>query len=114
MTADLVFFAALGLLVAHELDAVLHQEWRFFPFLKPFDDVTAYRIFVLAHVPLLILILANLDSRGFQVGMDAFLIIHAGLHVILRHHPDLDFNNAFSMSVILGAGMMGVLHLLLL
>ena len=68
----LLFLVNIALLNAHELDAIQQHEWRFFPFLRPFSDVTAYRIFVAAHVPLLVLILANLESRPFQIGLDLF------------------------------------------
>jgi hypothetical protein len=47
---------------AHELDAINQHEWRFFPFLAPFSDLTAHRIFVVAHVPLYVVFLLNIES----------------------------------------------------
>lgn len=111
---SLLFLVNIALLNAHELDAIQQHEWRFFPFLRPFSDATAYRIFVAAHVPLLVLILANLESRPFQIGLDVFLIVHAGLHYALRNHPLITFNNPFSRLWIYGAALVSALHLLLL
>mgnify|MGYP000243178483 CR=1 FL=1 len=110
----LVFYINLGFLLAHELDAILQHEWRFFPFLAPFDDVTAYRLFTAAHVPLFALILWNLFVRNFQIGLDVFLIFHAGLHFVLRNHPKITFNNPFSRVWIFGAALLSGIHLGLL
>jgi hypothetical protein len=65
-------------------------------------------------VPLFALILWQIPSRTFQVGFDVFVIVHAALHLALRNHAHLDFNNAFSAVWIYGAVPLAVLHLILI
>ena len=102
------------LVIAHELDAIQHHEWRFFFALTPLSDQAAYRLFTALHVPLFVIIIWNLQSFRFQVGFDIFLIIHAGLHWMLRNHPKIKFNNWFSRLWIFGGAFLGALHLTLL
>ena len=112
---DLLFIVNIAFLViAHELDAIKQQEWRFFFSRIPVSDETAYRIFTALHVPLVIVILWNLHSFRFQIAFDTFLIIHAGLHWALRNHPLIDFDNWFSQLWIIGGAILGAIHLGLL
>lgn len=111
---DLIFLLAFSALVNHELDAIRQAEWRFF--FAPFglSDETAYRIFVFLHAPLLVWIFASMQAQSFQIGFNIFLIIHAILHWLLRNHPLIHFNNAFSRLWIFGGALLAILHLLLL
>jgi hypothetical protein len=102
------------LVMGHELDAIHQQEWRFFFAAIPLSDQTAYRLFTALHIPIFVFILWNLQSFRFQIGFDLFLIIHAGLHWFLRHHPKVNFNNWFSRLWIFGGAFLGFLHLGLL
>lgn len=112
---DLLFIINVAfLVVAHELDAIQNQEWRFFFALTPLSDQVAYRLFTIIHVPLFVFIVWNLQSVQFQLGFNIFLIIHAGLHWILRNHPKIKFNNWFSRLWIFGGASLGVIHLALL
>lgn len=113
-TADMLFLTGIAFLFAHELDAIQQHEWRFFFAFTPLSDNTAYRLFTALHIPLFMFILWNLPSTGFQIGLDIFLIIHAGLHWVLRKHPKVTFNNGFSRVWIFGGALMGVIHLALL
>jgi hypothetical protein len=110
----LLFLVNIAWIFAHELDAIQQHEWRFFPFLRPFSDVTAYRIFVALHIPLLAWIIWASPYRDFQIGFDLFLIVHAGLHWALRNHPLIEFRNAFSRLLIFGVVPLAVLHLALI
>jgi hypothetical protein len=112
--AYIVFLINVAWLATHELDAIQQHEWRMFFFLAPFSDTTAYRIFVILHVPLFAFILWNVQSPTFWVAFDIFLIGHAGLHWLLRNHPKLEFKNWFSKLLIFGGIPLGLLHLLLL
>lgn len=114
MGANALFTCVVVCLMVHELDAIHRHEWRFFVFLRPFSDPTAYHIFTAAHAPLLVLVLWNLHSPAFQVGLDVFALVHAGLHWTLRHHPRLEFRTWFSWLWIAGAALLGLLHLILL
>ena len=53
----LIFLAGVAFLSAHELDAIRQQEWRVFPITRALDDGGGYRLFVLLHIPLWMLIL---------------------------------------------------------
>ncbi|MBC8099381.1 MAG: hypothetical protein H7Y11_08055 [Armatimonadetes bacterium] len=114
--ANLLFALTVASLATHELDAILHHEWRLplFFFLKPFSDETAYRIFTLLHIPLLTFIIAHAQVLNVQRGFDVFTIVHVGLHIGFRNHPQYEFNNWFSNVLIVGAGVCGALHLLVL
>ncbi|MGF1504806.1 MAG: DUF6713 family protein [Anaerolineae bacterium] len=45
---------------------------------------------------------------------DIFLIAHAGLHWLFRSHPEHAFEGWFSNLWIVGGGVLGALHLVLL
>lgn len=109
-----LFYLNIALFFAHELDAIHQHEWRFFPFLRPFNDLTAYRIFTAAHLSITVLILWLLPVREFQIAFNGFLIVHAVLHFLLRNHPLLDFNRPFSRLWIFTPVPLSLLHLLLL
>jgi hypothetical protein len=107
--ADLIYVLALCFLVAHELDAIDQHEWRFF--FRFLDDRAGYRLFTTLHVPLLAIILWNIQSRPFQIGMDVFLIVHLGLHILLRNHRLIEFKSWYSWVWIVGAAVLGAVHL---
>lgn len=79
MAVDLVFCTGQALLVAHEFDAVHHHEWRMLPVLSGLDDQKGYRLFVLLHVPLFVVIFWFMSTSDdgvrywFQAVMDVFL-----------------------------------------
>ena len=110
-TTDLPFLIGMAFLFAHELDAIQNHEWRFFFALLPVSDAAAYHIFTAVHIPLFVLILWNAQALGFQIGFDVFLIIHAGLHWMLRNHPKIKFNNGFSRLWIFGGALLAIIHL---
>lgn len=110
--ADIIFLLAVTWLLNHELDAIQQHEWRFF-FGASFDETTAHRLFVGAHIPLFFLILLGLNNPGFQLFLDLFLIFHAGLHFVLRNHPGLNFNSSFSRFWIYGAAILAMSHLII-
>jgi len=113
---DLLFFTGLAFLLCHELDAVAQAEWRLLPFLSEMNDGDAYVVFVLLHVPLLALVLwwtgttAPRARHRSQLLVDAFLVIHAGLHTALRSHEDYTFHTTLSDVCIYGAAALGLIH----
>ncbi len=111
---DNLFLITVAWFFAHELDAVLQHEWRIFFFLKPLGDVMAYRLFTAFHIPLFVLILSQIQVRQFQVLFDVFLIVHAGLHIYFRNHPQYEFNNGFSNIWIFGSVPLAALHLIMM
>ncbi len=113
---DLLFFTAFAFLVCHELDAVMQAEWRMLPILNALDDRLAYTWFVLLHVPLFALLMWWTGSTSqrtrlrAQLALDAFVVIHLGLHIALRSHPDNTFHSLLSEVCIYGAGLLGLVH----
>lgn len=114
---DFLLFSVLGLLFTHELDAIRHHEWRLFPGLNRLRDDQGYVVFTLIHVPLFALLIAlaaqPVSARGsFEVGVHAFALIHAGLHLGFRRHPAYGFRGWVSNGLIAGAALVGVAGLI--
>jgi Na+/H+ antiporter NhaD/arsenite permease-like protein len=116
---DLAFYAALALLITHELDAVRRHEWRILPVLRSLPDEAGFAWFTLLHVPLFVAFLWLIGSASpearhvFEIALSAFAVAHAGLHWLLRKHPRYEFNNRLSWSLILGAAVAGGFYILL-
>jgi hypothetical protein len=110
----LLFIINISWIIVHELDAIQQHEWRFFFMRIPISDQFAYQIFTALHIPLLVFMLWNINAQWFQVGLDLFLIGHAGVHLLLRHHPLIQFNQFFSRIWIFGGAILGAIHLILL
>lgn len=104
----LVFLSGITFLFLHELDAIQQKEWRFFLSWTNIHDESACRLFVALHFPLFLLILWNLPSERFQMGLDIFLVIHALLHILLRNHPLIHFNGRLSRLWIFAAAFCGL------
>ncbi len=112
--SDLVFLLGVSCLLLHELDAIHEREWRFFFVSVPVEDETACRIFVALHLPLFYFILWNIQQVWLQIPLDVFLMIHGGLHLLLRNHRLIAFDTWFSWLWIYGGALVGLLHLMLL
>ena len=112
--AEILFMLNLAWITTHELDAMHHHEWRVLPITSWMTEEWGYRVFVLAHIPLFVLLIGGMSSREFQLGFDIFLIVHAGLHILFRNHPDYTFDNTLSRLLIYGVVPLAVLHLMLL
>jgi hypothetical protein len=108
-----LFLLALVGLFLHELDAIRQAEWRFFFRAPRFGEETAYRLFCVLHVPIFIVCLQYMHVRGFQLGMDVFLIGHALVHTLLRNHPLIQFRTRFSQMWIYGPALLAGIHLIL-
>lgn len=120
MLPDLFFYTALSVFMTHELDAVDKKEWRLLFVLRRLDDRAGFRGFVLMHIPLFAALvwLAAHPSEGvrfwYQLSLDAFMVVHAGLHWRLRHHELYAFHSPLSRGLVNGAAVLGLLHLVLL
>lgn len=116
MLTNGLFLLGVALLFVHEMDAIYHQEWRIFAFLRPFTDRTAYLIFTALHIPLFawFLWMIAYPARWFELAVDLFLIVHVGLHWLFRDHPAYTFSGWFSHGVIGAAGVVGAAHAALL
>ncbi len=116
---DLLFYTAFSGLIAHELDAVHKHEWRLLYVLRGMEDEQARRAFVLLHIPLFAVLfwLLSHANAGIQyhtmLGLDVFMIVHAGLHWRLSGHPKYAFNTPHSRLLIYGTAIVAALHVLL-
>ncbi|MEQ9012758.1 DUF6713 family protein [Algiphilus sp.] len=117
---DLVCYTGFSLILCHELDAVLHAEWRVLPVTSFLPESVAYPVFVLMHVPMFVLLFFGIAAtservrRHTKVGVSAFLVVHAGLHAAFQGHPHYHFEGWLSNGLIAGAALCGLLYLALL
>ncbi|HEX2995344.1 MAG TPA: DUF6713 family protein [Anaerolineales bacterium] len=80
----IVFTTNLALLMLHEMDAVFWKEWRIL--FRTNDDHRGRNIFLLAHIPLLMILLSALIYSNTTFGRvvslitGLFLIVHYFLH----------------------------------
>jgi hypothetical protein len=117
---DIIFFVVIALFVVHELDAVRLREWQLLFVLRNQPDNLAYTNFVLFHIPIMVLLLwltghPSAEVRQwFQLGLDSFAVVHLGLHWHLRDRVQAGFQDRFSRNLILGLGLTGAIHGLLL
>lgn len=119
MTSHLFFLLGFCLLLTHEMDAIRCKEWRIFPFTSKMGDETGYLTFTAVHIPLYALLIWGLFgggdvNRALIVGLDAFFIVHVLLHLLFINHPDNKFRSAFSWVLIVGAGIFGVVDLIVI
>jgi hypothetical protein len=116
MTHNLLFHLALTFILLHEMDAVRCKEWRIFPGLSLLNDFWGFRIFVLAHIPLFYFLFWQLvqpNNESFIKGLDIFFIVHVGLHLLFLMRKKNKFKDGVSWIIISGAGMFGLLDLVL-
>ena len=115
--SELLFFVGVSMLLLHEMDAIDKKEWRLLFVLRKLDNGAALQWFITLHLPLLVglFILAGAGDtatvRWIQGSVDAFLIVHAGLHERLARGDGAVFANPFSRALIWGAGAVGAVHL---
>lgn len=117
---DAVFAVGLALLIGHELDAVAHHEWRLLPMLDLLSDDLGRVVFVLCHVPLLAVLFWLTGHRSerlrhrSRLGVDFFLILHGGLHVLYSGHESYAFDAPVSILLIFGGSAIGLVHVVLM
>jgi hypothetical protein len=109
------YIVGLALMLVHEMDAMRCTEWRIFPGLSMLPDRIGRILFILLHIPLFLFLLAAITapipSRAFITGLDIFLIVHMGLHLLFLLHPKNAFKDVWSWSIIAGAALCGALDL---
>lgn len=118
MTTTFFFLSAITFLLVHEMDAIRCKEWTIFPGLSRLTDETGYRVFMVAHIPLIFLVLAGLAGGGIfqpvvRVTLDVFCLAHIGLHGLFHRHPNNEFGSRVSWFLILGTGLAGFVDLIL-
>ncbi|MEO1772436.1 DUF6713 family protein [Candidatus Enterococcus ferrettii] len=116
MELTILFSIALALLFIHEMDAIRNKEWQMFIGLRDLSDETAYRFFLLLHIPLyvvaLFLVIYGSGKMGFYL-VDMFLILHTIIHYLFRRHPKNKLTNRLSKVIINSAGCSALIHLIM-
>ena len=112
---DLSFYLGLTFIIMHEMDAIRCKEWRIFPGMSSLNDYWGFRVFMVIHVPLFVLLLYGIisapDPASVRTGLDYFFIIHGFLHVLLLKHSKNEFKDWISWVIIIGAGLFGGIDL---
>lgn len=116
-SGNAVFTLLFAMFIGHELDAVAQREWRLLYVLRAMPDALAQDIFVLAHVPIVFLLVwlgwhsVERVRSVTRMGCAVFMVVHAGLHWRLREDPLYTFHSATSMFLIFGSLVPAVLLL---
>jgi hypothetical protein len=116
MTGHIFFYLGLSLLTMHEMDAIRCREWRIFPGLSMLNDKLGHIVFIFVHIPLFFFIYWQLthsqDIEAFINGFSIFMIVHLGLHILFLKHKNNEFKDWISWTIIIGAGLCGLLDLI--
>jgi hypothetical protein len=118
--SDTLFFIAVSLLLMHEMDAIDKKEWRLMFVLRRLPDEGAIRWYILIHQPLFVALLALVAAgpstpvRWLETAVDAFLIVHLGLHERIVMRGDPAFDNPFSRWLIRAAAAVATIHIVLM
>jgi hypothetical protein len=112
------FYLGLAFILTHEMDAIKQKEWIIFPILSLLKNEIGYLIFTFIHVPLYFLLFWGLLNPSYSResiihGLSVFFIIHLILHIMFLLHKNNPFTSFFSWSLILLAGLFGLLDLLI-
>jgi hypothetical protein len=71
---------------------------------------------MLAHIPLFYFLfwglIGQIDNSKLKYGLDLFFIIHVGLHLLFLKHKKNEFKDWISWTIILSAGVFGLLDIL--
>lgn len=116
MSGHYLFLTGISFLIVHEMDAIRCKEWRIYPGLSLLSDKAGQLLFVFAHIPLFIWVFYQLtaitDNNAFINGLNIFMIIHIGLHLLFIRHKNNEFKDWISWTLIIGAGLFGLADLL--
>jgi len=104
----------------HESDAFQRGEWRMFAFLSGLKEKTQYRIFLWAHVPLLLLsvyylwTVFNFNNFPLWIVWNLLMIIHLLIHLFAKRWKTNVFHSVFSFAFIYMTAITAFAGLLLL
>ena len=115
--SEAVFFLGFAVLACHELDAVAQSEWRLLPILGALPDNVSYNAFIVGHIPIFAVLVWLVGHQSptvrwrSRLGLDLFLVFHAGLHWLMSDHALYAFETPLSIGLIYGGGAIGLLHM---
>ena len=113
---NFVLYTGVALLMTHELDAVMNKEWLVLPLTNWLNSEVGYAVFLWSHVPLFFVILALLSSSSERLKMitatvlAAFLVVHAGLHLVFADHQHYAFASTSSNLLIYSGALFGAVY----
>jgi len=115
MMQNSLFIIGLSFMLIHEMDAIRCGEWRVLPGLSKLNEPLAFRIFMLAHIPLFFTIfwalMSDIEPTTLIVGLDVFFILHVILHLRILQNRKNEFRDWISWTFIFGAGLFGILDI---
>lgn len=95
-----VYLLNTTLLIIHEIDGAYWKEWKLFGrFGKSLDDKNGLTIYLLAHIPILVILLYGLISLNTIIGLiislilTIFLIAHLIVHIFVKKRNPIEFNS---------------------
>ena len=115
--ASALYYLGIALLFTHEMDAVMHAEWRLLYVLRDMDEASAYPVFLLLHVPVFFLFFwfshhSNIRVKKiFRSVAAGFLVLHALIHTINIGVPEHQFEGVISYALIYLAALCGAAYL---
>lgn len=113
----IVLYTGVAILMTHELDAVMNNEWRVLPVTSWLNPEVGYAVFLWAHVPLFALIISLLANSSDKVktitsnGLAVFLIVHGSLHFAFMGHEHYEFSSVSSNLLIYGGALFGFVYI---
>jgi len=116
---SLLYYLGIALLCTHEMDAVMHAEWRLLYVLRDMNEEIAYPVFLVVHIPAFFLFfwLGHHPNRRWQAVFRSlatgFLILHALIHTYNADSPANQFAGVLSYSLIYLAAFAGAGYLYL-
>ena len=80
------------------------------------SDKVGHIIFLFAHIPLFYFVFWKLTQsesiEAFIYGFNIFMMVHVGLHILFLKHKNNEFKDWISWTIIIGAGICGMVDLL--
>ncbi|MFM2269056.1 MAG: hypothetical protein RL757_2497 [Bacteroidota bacterium] len=117
MANNVVFYLGLSFILMHEMDAIRCKEWRILPITSFLNDKIGYFVFLFLHIPIfywiLYMLIDNPNNHKFIIGLDYFFIIHVVLHLLFLKHKKNEFKDYISWSIIVGAGLCGLIDIMI-
>lgn len=105
------------LFIIHEIDGAYWKEWRLFKrFGISLNDNDGLTIYLLAHIPILGVLLYGLISLGTFLGLmislllSIFLIIHLMAHIFVKRQNTEEFNS-LSFYILIGTFILSLIQL---
>lgn len=113
--SQLFYSLAIIMLLIHEFDAYRCKEWQIFPGLSGLPEEKGKRTFLLAHIPLLALLILGysidvLYPIFFKI-VNVFIILHVVLHILFIPHPKNQFKDWITWSILVSSGLLSTIAL---